>query len=371
MTVHSEVSVIVPTPWIPPGMPVASLRRFRAVPEFERDAGVDVYCPRVLGSVEYYTQQFDSTLAARRVIGLARRLHAARPFDLIHAHFIYPDGVLASRIGKELRIPVLTTEHAFWLPWLKDQPRVAAKVESALPSISLVTCVSEFLRQSVDAYLRGRVPTEVLANVVDTGNFRVERQDRDPNEILYVGLVRRFKRIDVLLRAMAIAVRSLPSLKLRILSANAFRAYQKDRNEMFRLIETLGLSNRVTVVNGATPVEVGEAMRRCAFVAVSSERRETFCAVAAESLACGTPLIITRCGGPEEFVSRADGVMVPADDPEAFAAGIEQAFLRRAEFVPEEISARIIGRFGQQAWGGKTLELYRRIVAVRELPSAK
>src|SRR6185503_13972472 len=116
--------------------------------------------------------------------------------------------------------------------------------------------------------------------------------------------------------------RSVPAVRLRILSANAFRAYGRDRREVSDLIAELDLEPAITIVNGADPPAVAEAMRRCALVVVSSTRRETFCSVAAEALACGTPLAITRCGGPEEFVTPRDGVTVAADDPAALAEGI-------------------------------------------------
>ena len=109
------------------------LARFRRIPPQERRAGIEIYYPRVPGSIEYHTHRFDARLALSRVRALARSIHREWPFDLIHAHFIYPDGVVASQIGRELGVPVMTSEHAFWLPWLVDQPNVGAQVAAALP----------------------------------------------------------------------------------------------------------------------------------------------------------------------------------------------------------------------------------------------
>jgi len=94
---------------------------------------------------------------------------------------------------------------------------------------------------------------------------------------------------------------------------------------------------------------------------VSSTRRETFCSVAAEALACGTPLVITRCGGPEEFVGAQDGVMVEPDDPEALAAGILLALRDRDSYDSQAMQSRIVARFGRQAWSDQVLRLYRRV----------
>ena len=205
-----------------------------------------------------------------RVLALARRLHREWPFDVIHAHFIYPDGVVASQIGRELGVPVMTSEHAFWLPWLVDQPNVGAQVAAALPGIKLVTAVSDFLRKSIDAYTRGHVATAVLPNAVDDEVFSPAPRPRDLDELLYVGLIRKVKRLDVLLHALAKARRILPKLHLRILSSNAFRAYAADRREMRQLVSSLGLEGAVHIETGVDPPAVAEAMRRCAFVVVSS-----------------------------------------------------------------------------------------------------
>jgi glycosyltransferase involved in cell wall biosynthesis len=359
----ADVRVVVPTPWVPPLMPVTALSRFRRIPAQERRGEVEVYFPRVPGSLEYITHGLDARLALPQVLRLARRLHRERPFDLIHAHFIYPDGVVASTVGTALGIPVMTSEHAFWTPWLVDQPRVGAQVAAALAGIQLVTAVSSFLREAIDSYAGGRVETAVLPNVVDDAVFFPAPRERDPNELLYVGLIRKFKRVDVLLRALAVARQTVPALRLRILSANAFRTYAADRREMRELISSLGLEAAVQVVNGADPAGVAEAMRRCSLVVVSSTRRETFCSVAAESLACGTPLVITRCGGPEEFVTAADGVMVAADDPAALARGMIDALQRRDAFDSSGIRARIVNRFGRESWCDQAMATYERVAA--------
>lgn len=363
---EADVSVIVPTPWVPPLLPIPSLARFRRIPAADRRRGADLYFPRVPGSIEYHTHGFDARLAAPRVMALASRIHHRRPIDVIHAHFIYPDGVLASRIGRALGVPVMTSEHAFWTPWLDDQPRVGGQVAAALGGIDLVTAVSGFLRENVDARLQGRVATAVLPNVVDDRVFFPAARPRDPDQLLYVGLIRKFKRIDVLLRAVAEVRRTVPGIRLRILSANAYRAYGADRREMRELIASLGLEQTVHIEHGAGPDDVAEAMRRCAFVVVSSTRRETFCSVAAEALACGTPLVVTRCGGPEEFVTEGDGVMVEADDPSALAAGLLRARAERDRFDPTAIQSRIVGRFGRAAWRRQAMAIYTGLARRRE-----
>jgi hypothetical protein len=82
-----------------------------------------IYYPRVVGSIENHTHGLDARLALPRVLAFARQLYEEWSFDLIHAHFIYPDGVVASQIGREFGVSVITSEHAFWTPWLVEKPR--------------------------------------------------------------------------------------------------------------------------------------------------------------------------------------------------------------------------------------------------------
>jgi len=360
---RARVTAIVPTPWVPPGLPIEALSRFRKVPEFNVEASgtVDVHFPRVAGSIEYYTHVHDARLSSGRLLALARRLHRERPFDLIHAHFVFPEGVVAARIGRELGIPVMTSEHAFWSTWFAQTPREATQAMAALPGIALIAPVSAFLRADVDDVLHGRGRTAVLPNVVDDAVFHAAAVDRDPDELLFVGLIRRFKRVDVLLHALALARKQRPRLHLKILSANAFRAYSRDRREVNELIDQLKLASAVRIVAGSEPPAVADAMRRCGLVVVSSTRRETFCSVAAEALACGTPLVITRCGGPEEFVGPDDGVMVDVDDPQALCDGMLRALGERERFDGTAIAQRVTARFGRQAWSDQALAMYRQL----------
>jgi glycosyltransferase involved in cell wall biosynthesis len=359
----ADVQVVVPVPWVPPFMPLRRLSRFRSLPDDERRGNLVVHHPRVLGSVGHLTVRLDARLAFPSVLATARRLHEQSRFDLIHAHFVHPEGVIAARIGRVLGIPVMTSEHALWTPWLAAPGGVGPEAERAFPDLRLVTAVSGFLKGNIDAFARGRVATAVLPNVVDDAIFTRSTRERDPNELLYVGMIRRVKRVDVLLRALAEVRRTRPALHLRVLAANTFENYGADLAEVKALIRSLGLESAVRFEAGAEPPQVAEAMQRCAFVTVSSTRRETFCSVAAEALACGTPLVMTRCGGPEEFVTEDDGVSVPADDPAAFAAGILRAVETSSRFDEEAMRERVVARFGREAWRTRALQLYHDVAA--------
>ena len=101
--------VVAPVPWFPfKGKRFGAYGRMAEVPARETRGGVDVYHPRY-GVIPALSWRFSPLLMAAGTIGLLRRLHAAQPFDLIDAHFVYPDGAAASLLGRALGVPVAIT----------------------------------------------------------------------------------------------------------------------------------------------------------------------------------------------------------------------------------------------------------------------
>ena len=122
-TRFADPTVIAPILYAPPFLP-ESFAKFRRIVPQRRDVGYDVFHPRVLLAPGYALHRFEAALMWPTVRRLADRLHAERRFDLIHAHFIFPDGILAARLGRRYRVPVVTTEQAPWRPWLDNYPAV-------------------------------------------------------------------------------------------------------------------------------------------------------------------------------------------------------------------------------------------------------
>lgn len=357
--VEASVASAVPTVI---GPIVAGGDRARAVPAHAREGELEVHRPRSLAGIAHTLHALDATFEYRAVARLARRLHAERPFDLIHAHFMYPDGVVAARLGEELGIPVLTTEHTFWGAWANGSPRVWRQIERALPGVRLVSAVSEAVRREIESLTDGRVATTVLHNVVDDGVFHPESVVRDQDHILFVGVIRHVKGLDVLLHALVRLAKRRPGVRLSILGSGFLRGYRADEQRLRGLCAELDLGDRVTWEGEATPARVAAAMRAASVLVVPS-RRESFCSVAAEALACGMPVVATRCGGPEEIVTADDGVLVPIEDPDALAGGIDDVLDRRGTFVASRLSASALGRFGRSAGTARIAELYREVLA--------
>lgn len=344
----ADVTVVAPLPCIPLTLAFGSLLRQRRVPRQRQEFGFAVHHPRTFASMAHRLYDWDVRLESPALTRLVDRLHRERAFDVVHAHFIYPDGVLAARLGQRYGIPVIVSEHAFWHTWVRSHPRVWRQVQQALPHIDVIAGVSEVVRTDVERFVAGRTRTTVLPNVVDDRTFHAADagEGRDLDLLLFVGMVRHVKGLDVLIRALATLVQQRPSLHLRVLVAEGFaRAHRRDEEEVRRLIAQLRLTAHVEWREKSTPDEVAAAMRRAALVVVPS-RRETFCSVAVEALASGTPVIATRCGGPDEYLTPDLGRLVPVDNPAALAEAIHDTLVKVPSMDRRKLRAIVLQRFG-------------------------
>jgi len=140
---------------------------------------------------------------------------------------------------------------------------------------------------------------------------------REPRTFLFVGRLRRYKGVPVLLHALA----RTTGLQLRIVGAGPLEA------ELARLCDALGLSSRVTFLGDLPDAELDREYRSArALVLPSVDRSEAFGIVLAEALSRGTPCISTEVGTATSWVNRhaSTGLVVSPDDPDALGHAMER-----------------------------------------------
>ena len=356
-------TVIAAVPRTPPGMGWGTFGRFRAVEREQDRGGYRIVHPRILVGPGHRFHALDARLALPGIRRAALALAAESKFDVIHAHFIYPDGVIAAQLGKDLGAPVVVSEHSVWRQWFQRHPRVHRQVERALPGITRLTAVSDSLRADMETIVAGRVPIDVLPNVVDDETFFLAPPAAtiDRNRLLFVGTIRHVKGLDVLVRALAVLRKTRPAITLIVVGGAFYRAYARDERDVRVLVSALGLDDRVRFLGERSASAVADEMRQSAMLVVPS-RRETFSLVTAEALACGIPVVATRCGGPEEIVTPDVGRLVAVDDVDALGAGIEAVLDERERFTPAILRESAVSRYGSAIAAERIGTLYTRVM---------
>ncbi len=356
--------VIAPVPYWPPVPGPADYVRFRRVPRVTWLHGVPVWHPRFVTGPGYSMHALEAGSMYWSVRRWAARIHAAAPVDLVHAYFAYPDGVVAARLGADLRCPVLITEQASWRPWMDDYPRVRRQAMRAVATARYVIAPSRAARADIAHFVGESAHLRVIPNGVDAQLFAPLPPGRapDPDRIVYVGFLKHVKGVDVLLRAMAILGGTRRQARLVLVGGSFYRAARAEAAGFRALARSLGLDGRVEFAGVKSPAEVAAHMRESAVLVLPS-RRETFGSVLVEALASGTPVVATRCGGPEDIVTGAVGHLVDREDPAALAGAIEDVLAHRDRYDPASLRAYALERFAWDRVVARTVALYDEAIA--------
>jgi glycosyltransferase involved in cell wall biosynthesis len=357
-----EAKVVSPVPYAPPLPALGSLDyygRHRRVPRRRWDGPVEVFHPRMLIGPGSSTRVLEALAYALAAVPAVRRLRREFPFDLIHAHFTYPDGVVARLLGRRYGVPVVITEHAPWLPWMDEAPLIRRQAVWAARTCDAHIPVSSYVRRTLLEVMDGRArPTEPIPMLVDGETFKPSGTGRkQPPQILFVGAVRRAKGADVLIEALAQLRRTHPEVRLVLAGEPFYRSYARDFEQILERVRELGLERCVDVVGPKPPPEIARLMSESALLVVPG-RAESFSAVAIEALACGTPVVATRCGGPEEIVTPELGRLVPREDPVALAEAMGDVLDEPQRYPPQALRRLVLGRFGADVVAAETVRRY-------------
>jgi len=145
---------------------------------------------------------------------------------------------------------------------------------------------------------------------------RIDERDPRPT-LLLVGRLKRYKGIDVVLRATAIlAARDCP-VRLEIAGRG------DDRGRLERLVDGLGLRHVVTFLGWISEAEKVRRLQRT-WVAVYPSPKEGWGLVNIEAAACGTPVVASDSPGLRESVREGQsGFLVSHGDATAWADALE------------------------------------------------
>jgi len=298
---------------------------------------------------------FYGTLRAyRRIVA-----QGFRP-QVLHAH-VYSAAFHAVLIGKLFRLPVVATEHLSEFPRRTLSKRSIRKARFAFRRATLVTPVSESLKRAIESY---GIPANfrVVPNVIDTKLFHPGRPARsgDMKRLLLVCLLDESdkKGVPDLFHALQSLRQRRDDWHLDIVGDGPGRA----KHEQAAI--QLGIADQVTFHGIQPRPQVAEFMRRADFLVVPS-RFETFSVVAAEALATGTPVLATRCGGPEEFVTDDCGLVIPPGDSHALEKGLEYMLEHAGGYSHEALSRYAAARFSPEQVGKQLHEVYSTCVGAR------
>ena len=354
-TGEATATVLAPVPWFPfRGRRWGAWARFAHAPPFERRHAIDVHHPRY-PVVPKVGMNVAPTLLFHRSLRAARRLLAGGArFDLIDAHYLYPDGVAAVRLGRALGLPVVLTARGSDVTELTEFAVPRRAVLSAVGAAGWTITVSAGLRNALLALGADGSGITVLRNGVDVHTFHppVDRamarraMGLTGPTLLSVGHLIPRKAHDLVIAALD----HLPEHTLLIAGEGP------ERSRLEKL--AAARPGRVRLL-GARPHAELPSLYGVADVMVLASTREGWANVLLESMACGTPVVASDIPGNDEVVGeRAAGLIAPRT-PEGIAAAVRDL---QANPLPREDTRCYAERFGWEATSEGQLAVFRRVL---------
>ncbi len=304
-----------------------SMRRWRkwGLNKFSKN-GIDVYEYNFpLGGfkpfIKYAVQDFVFRYSIKKIVK-----ELGYP-TCVHIHCCQ-QAISVSKFCLANNIPYIVTEHI--TPFNEGSVIEKRKKETLEQAKSLI-CVSNALAKDMKNIYG--LDSVVIPNIVDLSEFKyTPKQKTDTFRFLSAASINYGKGFDVLVKAYAKFLEDTESL-----SASGYKdthlTIMGDGPELKNIKElanSLGISNKITFTGSYIRSDFAKELAKSNCFVLSS-RSETFGIVYIEALATGTPVIATRCGGPEDFVNDENGMLVGVNDVLGVKSALEKIMTFSAE----------------------------------------
>lgn len=357
---QAETRVVAPVPWFPfTHAWFGSYAAFATVPRHEERHGIRILHPRYILLPKVGMALAPFFLAAAMIPVVRRIIRGGYDFDLIDAHYFYPDGVAATLLGKIFKRPVVITARGTDLNLI---PRYLLPRKMILWAARRAAGIITVCRALKDVLIRLGISegdVTVLRNGVDLKLFHpVDREkwrqqlDLTRTTLLSVGHLIQRKGHDFVIQALA----DLPDVELLIAGDG------EEEGALKSLALSCGVSNRVKFL-GAIKQDQLKNYYGAVDALVLASSREGWANVLLEAMACGTPVVASSVWGTPEVVAAPEaGVLMKNRTPAALAQAVRQLL----DHYPDHAATR---RYAERfSWDDTTqgqLALFNDVVQKR------
>jgi len=324
-----ESKVVAPVPWFPSSNPrFGEYAVFAKAPREERRHGIDIIHPRYLTVPKLGMSVAPLLLAAGVYSAVKNIIQNGYDFEIIDAHYFYPDGVAAILLGRHFGKPVVITARGTDVNLIPRYRLPRAMIRWAARHAAGIITVARALKDDLVGVGVSAGRIEVLRNGVDLQLFRpIEREAGRRNlgisrtTLLSVGHLIPRKGHDLVIQGL----RWLPELDLIVIGDGP------EREALGALARESGAADRVRFVGSLAQEELRNYFGAADALVLASSR-EGWANVLLESMACGTPVVASNIGGTPEVVSAPEaGVLMAERTPEAVAEAVQRLLARNPD----------------------------------------
>jgi glycosyltransferase involved in cell wall biosynthesis len=274
-------------------------------------------------------------------------------FDLVHIHSAIDAGIIYLLSGQKTKY--IITEHTTLYAEKRILPFKEKYLAKVFSSAGCIIAVSNGLKKDIEKYTTKNI--DVIFNIIsmDTHSPKMEA-NKNKFRFFSLGLSVNQKGFDILVSAFSkTSIKKYCELYIAGLNSQEMRNlnYYIDSEKICENIKLFGILSRE---------EVAHYMYNCDCFVLPS-RFETFGVVFAEAMYFGKPVIASKTGGPDSYVTPETGIVVPVEDAVETTKALEYMFYNRTRFVPSYIKEYAIQSFSKEKIVGQIREKYDEILS--------
>ena len=288
---------------------------------------------------------------------LLRQIREGQDFDLIDAHYFYPDGVAAVLLGRALNRPVVVTARGTDLDVIAGYAIPRRWIQWAARQAAGLITVSSGLKRRLEALGTAPQRVQMLRNGVDLAAFRPGEREAARRALgftrptlLAVGNLVPLKRHSLIVEALV----HLTGVDLVIVGDGP------ERGRIEALAGRLGIGDRVRLA-GHKPQEALPLLYGAADLLIHPSIREGWPNVLLESMACGTPVVVTNLDGIDDIVGAPEAGRILAEATPRCVAETVRDLL--AAPPARDATRRYAEGFDWQSTTAGQIEMFQRICA--------
>lgn len=344
--------------------------------------GIPVYAPRQLRGwtrgvrqtleIGINTYRLDKVLPFPKVPGANERvlLHAWRTLliryisengrpDVLHAHAMFPSGVVAHALSDEFGIPFVVTEHRpssigrLNGKWNRVHGRWAGFAASALIGVS-----TGFAAELNGAYDLGAKKWQYVPGLLSPQFQDIPTRSSPVGSFVFshVSHLDPGKRVDLLIEAFADRFRGVEGVRLRIAGDSIHKT------KLETLADGLKISEQIDFIGAVARKDiVGEFGAAHVFVLPSVA--ESFGTVLWEAMACGLPIVSTATWAGTNAIVEDNGLLVAIDARKQLGDALVKIREDFDNYNPETIRSICVDHCGHEAFVSQYEAIYAEAVA--------
>ncbi len=273
--------------------------------------------------------------------------------DIVHLHS-FMLGEFAIWIKENYHIPYVVTEHfsGFARGLISDKALLLA--EKVFQNSSYNIAVSNEFALLLNKQFHQNF--KYLPNIININFFELQRKsDKKEFNFVNIAFLDKNKNQSMLIKAFTNAFKGDDTIKLTIAGDGPEYDNLKD------LIKKLDMEKQIKLFGRANREEVKELLQSSDAFVLSSQY-ETFGVVVIEAMACGLPVVATKCGGPESIIGN-DKIGILSDiNEDSLEDALKSLYNTKEKYDAHYIRTYTQNNFSEKSVCLKLNDIYKKVL---------